>query len=173
MGSCACCIYKCYTLKTEYTAPEGGVTRQTGKIWVGMKKTRLYYLAVLFSVLALPCEAGESRHSVGMGIQYGGIVGWQGAQVSEKSISRFSVGTWGVTVGHDRFVTKNIVLGAQVFANIFLTGVGLNINYYLGSKNSANFVVGVDVFRAYEPLNGISGNRDLENNTFISFGYMF
>lgn len=140
-----------------------------------MKKVKLYSCVFTLLVSALACEAGESRSSVGIGLQYGGLVGWQGAQVSNRSISRLGVGVWGVTVGHDRFIADNLSFGVQIFGNLFLTGAGVNLNYYVGSREAGNLVIGIDVFRAQEPLDSLDGSstKSFENNALISLGYMF
>lgn len=130
-------------------------------------------VALVLALSPLICNASETKYSVGFGAQYGGLGGIQIAQVSNTGITRIAGGLLGFAVGHDRFISTNVSLGAQIFHLTVLSGVGLNMNYHFGSRQQSNLVLGVDA-GLVKIMDGFMGTpADNELIVFISAGYRF
>jgi len=152
-----------------------------GKVNSGtsMIKSTQKFLVIVLTLFSLVCHSAETKHSIGFGVQYGGLAGWQISQVSDTGITRFAAGLGGITIGHDRFVSPdfglpNMSLGGQVFTGV-LTGAGINANYYFGSRDNANWVLGVDLFTGQQILDGLAGSEreGYRAYLFLSMGYRF
>ncbi len=118
----------------------------------------------------------ELKHPVGIGLQYGGVLGWQGSLSSGENSARLGLGVVGFTVGYDRIFSESFSVGVQVFGNYFNHGAGISMNYYLGVGRSSHWVLGLDVFRAKLHLEEIFGEvipNQFETGAFVSLGYRF
>jgi len=120
-----------------------------------MGKPLLILLLACFLVVSTPAQA-ETKFQNGVGA---------GIQ-------------YGGLVGH-------VSLGGQVFANQFFVGGALNANYYFNQKFKPGFVVGLDVFRAFNTQLAVAEifiealfldfgfDAELQNGVSVSFGYQF
>jgi len=119
----------------------------------------LLALCLLFSVFATNAQAQDEQDSpknnsltfgVGVGFQYGGLFGVQGAFESERQRIRFAIGYAGISAGYDFYVIPSLSAGAQIFTNQYRIGAGLSFNYRLRNATSGDFILGLDLFRAYD-----------------------
>jgi len=131
--------------------------------------------------------AGEFQNSIGAGIQYGGIAGWQGSYVTGKNKLRLSYGFSGSAWGYDRYLTPNMSIGAQAFGNQYKTGGAVSINYKPATFQNKGWLVGLDVYRGYRTEefafeflydiffspDDIDIDLELKTGVSISFGYRF
>lgn len=152
-------------------------------------------LAIVLVTVLLPytlgateVRAGEFSNGVGSGIQYGGIVGWQGGYISGPNRTRISFGYAGFAIGYDRYFWHNTSIGLQVFANQYRIGSGLNVNYDVDGNPKKGLVVGLDLYSGYDSSEYLGefyweyifdpeGLRELDTRSrrgaFISVGYHF
>ncbi len=122
-----------------------------------MSKYRFCLIAFVFLIGSSQAIAGNFKNSLGVGIQYGGIIGWQGAFNSNQNKFRLSLGYAGMTFGYDRFLGSNVSLGAQGFVNQYRVGSALSLNYYFGAGERERWYAGLDIYRGYD-----SGEAGLE-----------
>jgi len=155
-----------------------------------MKKTTFIIAVLLLLLISRPSSALEFKHGIGVGIQYGGIVGWQGSLNSEHSKTRLSLGYAGFTLGHERYLGSNFSLGGQAFLNQYVIGIGLNLNYYFSTHSRKGWLIGLDANRGYVSseaglelisnyfeyifdTNDSGINAKLNNRALVSIGYQF
>lgn len=126
-------------------------------------KSRLFLVLLLLCATRL--QAADFKNTSGIGIQFGGLFGWQGSIISDSNRYRFGIGYTGFALGWDRFFSDNLSVGFQGFGNQEITGVGLSLNYYLGTHWGSGWVAGIDVYRGYE-----TGEFVFEVVTDVFFG---
>ena len=144
-------------------------------------------VTLLTSIISLPATAGSFSSSVGAGVQYGGVVGWQGVYGFGNNQVRAGFGFFGVTYGYDRFIGKNVALGVQGFGNHVKTGAALNFNYYFNGVRQSGWMLGLDYYRGFDtedfaidlfieiftsPMD-IDIDQNPDNGFFVSVGYRF
>jgi len=127
-----------------------------------MKKPTVIVTAILLLLCSHQSYAAEFRNEFGAGIQYGGILGWQGSLNTENNKFRFSAGYTGFTLGYDRYLGSKFSLGGQAFINQYVIGAGLSLNYYFSSNSITGWLIGLDAYRGY-----VSGEAALE--LFVNF----
>lgn len=127
-------------------------------------------LIVLFGKPVLATEGGgQSRFSssVGAGVQYAGIIGYQIATKSRGLRIHASLGVLGIAGGFNKLVGENVSVGFNLFYLGLVGGYSANANYYFGSTFDKGWMLGIDLFNAANYL-GTSSTGGL-----ISFGYEF
>ncbi len=129
-------------------------------------------IVTIFLMATQQSNAIEFNHSVGMGLQYAGIIGWQGALKQGKNKGKISLGILGFALGYERAVSNNWAIGGSVFGSLFITATSANINYYFSSINSAGWSAGLDLIRL-QKLNIFTNSKNYENTVFFSAGYHF
>lgn len=154
----------------------------------------IFKQSVMAIMLIYCCNTGmaaEFKQSVGAGLQYGGVIGWQGALLnSNNSKFKLGFGYTGTSFGYERFILPNVSLGGQLFGNQYIAGGAISANYYLSSGTTKGWVFGIDFFRAYnsgeQALDSIiryfefvfdtdlvDYDAKLKNGISISIGYQF
>lgn len=150
------------------------------------------FMVAVFLLLSSSHQSysAEFRNGLGAGLQYGGIVGWQGSLNTELNKFRFSAGYAGITFGYDRYLGSKYSLGGQAFLNQLVIGAGLNLNYYFSSNNNSGWLIGLDVYRGYVSAeagselianyfeyvfdtNETGIDAELNNRVALSIGYQF
>ena len=96
-------------------------------------------------LMSARAESAEFKSSLGIGIQFGGVIGWQGSIRAGNSIFRVALGAVGLSAGYDHFVTDSVSLGVQGFIIGLGGGVGINANYYFAQPDVSGWIVGLDV----------------------------
>lgn len=142
---------------------------------------------LLTSIVSLPATAGNFSNSIGAGVQYGGVVGWQGAYSFGNNQVRAGFGFFGVTYGYDRYIGENVALGVQGFGNHVKTGAALNFNYYFNGVRQSGWMLGLDYYEGFDtgdfaidlffeiltdPMD-IDVEQNRGNGFFVSVGYRF
>ena len=86
--------------------------------------------------ISLPaiCSAAEFDNAMGVGVQYGGIIGWQGSVTEDKVHGRLAVGLAGIAVGGDLSLNNNVTVGVTAGAIAIATFTSFNVNYYAGGR---------------------------------------
>gem|GEM_PF-1567640 len=143
------------------------------------------------SLMVTPyAKADGFDHGIGIGIQYGGTIGWQGSYTSNKNKLKFALGPRGLAIGADRFIAPKVSLGLQGFANTYKYGTAINANYHFGDNSQSGWIVGLDVFYAKDSIDAaidlleflFDFDRDPDDpifdskskgGAFISIGYHF
>lgn len=134
---------------------------------------KIKIMVLVFTLFPHVCNAGDTRFGLGVGAQYGGIVGMQLYQEVDNGISRVAAGILGVSIGHDRYISSNISLGAQLFYLTVAKGAGLNLNYHIGSREKESLVIGVEV-SSVKLMDGFMGvSAENEALVHISAGFKF
>jgi hypothetical protein len=160
----------------------------------GLVFMNIFKQSVMAIMLIYCCNTGmaaEFKQSVGAGLQYGGVIGWQGALLnSNNSKFKLGFGYTGTSFGYERFILPNVSLGGQLFGNQYIAGGAISANYYLSSGTTKGWVFGIDFFRAYnsgeQALDSIiryfefvfdtdlvDYDARLKNGISISIGYQF
>jgi len=104
------------------------------------------------TLLSPMSTAGEFKSALGSGIQYGGIAGWQGSYVTGKNKLRFSLGYAGYNWGYDRYLSNKLSMGGQLFANQYVTGGAISINYKPDTFQNSGWVIGLDIYNGVDSL---------------------
>lgn len=157
-----------------------------------MLKQKINVVLFLFfmSLAPAPAQAAEFKSSVGVGLQFGGLVGWQGSLHYGQNKFRGSFGLAGTAWGYDRYFGSHYSVGAQIFGNQFRIGGGLSVNYYLSQQLEPGFVFGLDLYRGASTdaavvevftdvvFAGLLSSdspfdAQIENGIFLSLGYQF
>jgi len=152
-------------------------------------KKCLAVLVLLFC--ANPVIAADFKQSIGSGIQFGGLLGWQGSIINSNNAKfRLSFGYSGTAIGYERFVSPNLSLGAQFFGNQYVSGGGLSANYYFSGRETSGWILGLDVYRGYNTgeqalesiirffefiyeTDIIDYDAKIKTGAFVSIGYQF
>jgi len=145
-------------------------------------------IAFLVFVYSSQAGAGSFANRVGAGIQFGGILGWQGSYTFGQNNLRAALGALGFTYGYDRYIGASNSIGIQGFSNQSITGYGLSLNHYFNGYRNPGWIVGLDVYEAFNTLDltgevffeaffglGDIDEFDIDSDTgvFISIGYQF
>lgn len=129
-------------------------------------KVRVCLIALLILFVSTGSASSEFRSSAGFGIQFGGIIGWQGSVRSGDNNLRFAVGVPRLSVGYDRFIKNRYSIGLQGFILPVAGGVGVNINYYFSDVDLPGWMLGLDLSRT-------TAFGEESTNAVLSFGYRF
>ena len=146
--------------------------------------------AIVFLVFIYSSQAGAGSFAnrVGAGIQFGGILGWQGSYTFGQNNLRAALGALGFTYGYDRYIGPRNSLGIQAFGNQFKVGYGLSLNHYFNGYRNPGWIVGLDGYVGFDTLDFTGevfldaffslGDIDeldpsSERGVFISIGYQF
>lgn len=103
-------------------------------------------------------NCGQFDHAVGVGLQYGGIIGYQFSYKEAQSNFRISAGLIGASLGYDYYLTDTFSFGATYTAST-RDVTSLNFNYTPSGYANSGWVIGVDF--AY-----IEGQRESGSNIF-------
>lgn len=119
-------------------------------------------------------NANDIKHSVGIGLPYSGLVGYQIAMVEgEKHQYRASLGFIGASVGYDYLLDKNWTLGAT-YTSTLRTVYSVNATYYFKSVYQG-FSLGLDL--GYMPDEddgeGFFATQGSKSVMWLNVGYKF
>ena len=114
-------------------------------------------------------QAAQFRSAAGFGLQYAGVVGWQGSLQAGDNNLYLSVGLLGLAAGYQYSMTDKLTIGLQGFAIGLASGGGINLNYHFSGTRSRGWMVGLDIFSARSTLNDSKTDR----RGSISFGFVF
>ena len=134
-------------------------------------KSALFILS-LFLITPHSHSAGF-EHAVGIGLQYGGIVGYQLSTTVDQGRFRGAVGVIGASVGYDHKVSDTFAIGATITATI-RTVYSLNLNYMPNGQQNSGWMFALDL--GYMPDTDGEGffNTDGSKNViWFSSGYRF
>ena len=139
-----------------------------------MKIRKLLITSVLFLQFSNLLYAKEINHSVGIGLQYSGIFGYQISIDNVNHRFRGSIGLVGVGIGYDYFISPKWSLGVTLTETI-RTVHSININYYATSQIEG-FRFGLDL--GHMPNAGDEGygyfiSEGSKNVVFAGVGYTF
>lgn len=123
----------------------------------------------LASILLSPPCIAEFDNSIGFGVQYAGIFGWQGSWTEENVHARIALGLIGLTAGVDVNMDQHTSVGATFGAIGLAKFNALNLNYYPGGQYTQGWRVGLDI-GAFEMH---TFGEKKESFASISFGYSF
>ncbi len=147
--------------------------------------------AMMLILSASTVSATEFKQTIGSGIQFGGVLGWQGSLInSNGGAFKLSVGYTGTALGYERFLSPSLSLNGHVFANQYISGAALSANYYLSTGTKSGWVIGLDAYRGYntgeQALDSIirffefafdtdvaDFDPKLKYGAFVSVGYRF
>ena len=135
-----------------------------------MKSALLFLVIFLFTP---PVRAAEFEHAVGIGLQYGGIVGYQLSTTFEQGRIRGAVGVIGVSIGYDHNLSDTFAIGATITATI-RTVYSLNLNYMPNGQQNSGWMFALDL--GYMPDTDGEGffNTDGSKSViWFSTGYRF
>jgi hypothetical protein len=136
-----------------------------------MAKNKSKFINAFFTasiIFSSHCMA-EFDNSIGFGVQYAGVFGWQGSWTQDNLHTRIALGLVGATAGVDVNLNEHISVGATLGAIALARVSAFNLNYYPNGQYTQSWRVGLDVgtFRT-----NILGENS-EHFTSISFGYSF
>jgi len=155
-----------------------------------MRKLVLHTVLLLILSFSKSVNATSFVNGFGSGLQYGGIVGWQGGLLFGRNKIKFSIGYAGLAFGYDRFLSNQISIGYYGFGNHYLLGGAFNLNYHFGSDPSNGWNLGLDLYRGVdtiessidvlsglfdfdEDFDDIKVNEKPKTGVLISLGYYF
>ena len=125
------------------------------------------YLILFLSV----GNANGYRSSLGAGIQYGGVVGYQGSYTIHQTKLRFSLGYIGGVIGLEQLIGDHFGIGIQ--SGLVIAGFGTLAfaNYYFTSNKSSSWNIGVETCISCQAI--LSDGATLRGGVAISLGYTF
>lgn len=123
----------------------------------------------LASVIFSSPGVAEFDNSIGFGVQYAGVFGWQGSWTENNVHTRIAFGLLGAIAGIDVDIDERITMGGSYGAIGIAEVAAFNVNYYPGGRYTEGWRVGVDVGTAEVSVFG----EDSESFACISFGYSF
>ena len=130
-------------------------------------------ILLVFSMLVFPCQAkSEFNWGVGIGLQYGGILGWQGAYRFSSTKVRIAIGVIGLNLGIEQLLSNNFSVGIQGFGVGSTAGWGGFINYQLPAGGRKQWVFGLDLIRKAS-TSVITATSESTNVLSVSIGYNF
>jgi len=139
-------------------------------------------LIVLLSLVCTSASADEFQTAVGMGHQYGGLIGAQVSYKSDESKYFASLGLVGAAVGFqhsiepDSHYSYGMVLGSEALRSedgfIFVNG-----NYHFNGFNQPGWVFGFGVGATREDSGGFfsntQGSTETKTAVSLNIGYEF
>lgn len=114
--------------------------------------------------------SAEIENSIGFGLQYAGIFGWQGSISEDNVHARFALGVIGASFGLDASLNRYLSFGATLGSVGLASHRSLNFNYYPGGSYTQGWRLGADLGTASSEL-----KDDDRKGSFVSvsFGYAF
>lgn len=135
-----------------------------------MAKKKLLLASMGFGFVIFSSSAmAEFDNSIGFGVQYAGVFGWQGSWTEDNIHARIALGLVGATAGIDVNIDKHVSFGATFGALGIAELSSFNLNYYPGGQYTQGWRVGLDVGTFKTNVFG----EEKESFTSISFGYSF
>lgn len=137
-----------------------------------MVKNRSRFLKqflIASAIFSTPCVGAQFDNSIGFGVQYAGVFGWQGSWTQDNAHTRIAFGALGATAGLDVDLNKYSSIGATLGVIGIARIQAVNLNYYPGGNYTKGWRVGIDAGRAEVNVLG----KDTGNFVTISFGYSF
>ena len=109
-----------------------------------LRISKLKEIISLTPFLIIPqTNGGQFDHAVGVGLQYGGIIGYQFSYKEAQSNFRISAGLIGASLGYDYYLTDTFSFGATYTASI-RDVTSLNFNYTPSGYANRGWVIGLD-----------------------------
>lgn len=93
------------------------------------KKLLLASIGFVFVIFSSPAMA-EFDNSIGFGVQYAGIFGWQGSWTEDNVHARVAFGLAGATAGVDVNLDQHSSIGATFGVIAFAEVTAVNFNFY-------------------------------------------
>lgn len=141
-------------------------------LFTSSSKNTFKYLLGLYLLLFLSVgNASGYRSSLGAGIQYGGVVGYQGSYTIHKTKLRLSLGYIGGVVGVEQLIGDHFGIGIQ--SGLVIAGIGVLgfANYYFTSNKSPGWNIGVETCISCVAI--LSDGTTRRGGVAISLGYTF
>ncbi|MFQ3197247.1 MAG: hypothetical protein ACI8R9_000637 [Paraglaciecola sp.] len=132
----------------------------------------------LISLLLIPqASSNPLEHGVGIGLQYGGILGYQLAYHEAQHNFRAAAGLIGGSFGYDYYLTDNFSLGATYTLSV-RNASSLNINYIPSKDKNSRWIFGIDLAHINSQRSSGSGfflkqEKESKNVMWLSAGYKF
>lgn len=136
---------------------------------VKLSNIRFLCAALMFTAAA-EGRASEYANAVGIGLQYGGLIGWQGSFSQDHLHGRFAVGLLGLSVGGDVDINNYASLGATLTTVGIASFQAINLNFYPSGRYTSGFRIGLEAGSGQSHL-----MNDHERGSFVaaSIGYAF
>lgn len=132
--------------------------------------------ATLFVVACLPSASwAEFKSTVGLGLQFGGVIGWQGAVQSKHHKLYLSLGAPGLSAGYAFLPANKVSVGVNGFVTLLGGGQGLFLDFHFSGHQRSGWLVGVEIFQS-SPAFDLSFNDDDGSDEIrysASLGYTF
>ena len=122
-------------------------------------------------------ETTDSKFKTGLGVglQFGGLIGGQIGYVVDDHKTYVSVGAGALGVGYNYALSNDFSVGANFSLLIpgmaIAAGASVNVNYHFGTAHQNGWMVGFDIGRI-DRLAGFDDESSM-NIVFISGGYIF
>ena len=132
----------------------------------------------LTPLLFIPqANCGQFENAAGIGLQYGGILGYQLSYKEAQSNFRAAAGIIGASLGYDYYLTDNFSLGAT-YTLSSRNVTSLNINYTPSGYLHRGWVLGIDLAyidgqRAGGGSFFLQREEESKNVVWLSAGYKF
>lgn len=114
--------------------------------------------------------SAEFDNSIGFGLQYAGIFGWQGSLSEDNIHGRLAIGVIGVSLGVDANINDHVSLGGTFGTFGLASHRSINLNYYPSGVYTQGWRLGADIGTIVSELKNDDGRG---NFVSISFGYSF
>ncbi|MFT4937435.1 MAG: hypothetical protein ACI88A_000450 [Paraglaciecola sp.] len=135
-----------------------------------MKK--VIFLLSMF-LFVKPTFAADFENAVGIGLQFGGVVGYQLSTTVEQGRIRGALGIVGASIGYDHFVTDTFAIGATITATL-RTVYSLNLNYMPAGQQNSGWMFAVDLGHMQDTDgDGFFTTDGPKNVIWFSTGYRF
>jgi hypothetical protein len=115
--------------------------------------------------------------SFGMGLKYGGLVGYQATFSEGNHNLRGALGLFGSSVGYDYKVFDHFSIGATIGDYSSIVSVStfhtLNVTYHFSGNYSEGWNISFDLGRSRCSADCIVNKEDYDNISAVSLGYTF
>ncbi len=141
----------------------------------GFRLKKLVFLMLLAS--SPSSYSWEHDNSMGIGLKYGGIIGYQAAFSKEKHNLRGAVGMFGISTGYDYKLYNYFSVGLTTgnFGTVLASYQyhALNFTYHVSGKYTQGWNISLDtgVTRCVDGCDGI--DVDYDNISTFGLGYTF
>ncbi|GAA0859803.1 hypothetical protein [Aliiglaciecola litoralis] len=134
---------------------------------------KLAMLLLVTLIATRPVHSTELQHSVGIGLQYSGLIGYQLSTSLSQGRIRGSIGLVGVSLGYDHYITETFSFGAT-YTKSLRTVYSVNLSYMPKGLRNSGWLIALDLgHMPDDDAEGFFRTDGTKNVVWLSAGYQF
>lgn len=136
-----------------------------------MKKIIFFLPALLFAQYT---HGADFKHAVGIGLQYGGLIGYELSNSFDHGRIKGAVEVIGASVGYEHFMTDSLGIGLTLTPFFIRPVYSLNLNYWPAGHQNNGWMFGLDLGHMPDTDGeGFLSTDGAKNIVLFSAGYRF